>query len=70
MTAANVSESQVTNKDKTQGKGHGKPRVRNIKSSELQEDKERADRPHEVIEETKEHTITQLRSGTRKIVRH
>jgi len=70
MANANPSSSQVVNKDKKQGKGVGKPRVRQTKASDFQVEKDRANRPHEVIEENEKHTITQLRSGTVKIVRH
>ena len=69
MANANPSQSGEPNKSK-KGASSGKPRVRQTKASDFQVEKDRANRPHEVIEESEKHTITQLRSGTVKIVRH
>ena len=68
MADANPSLSQIDNADKSKGKGKGKPRVKNIKRSDI-EKQETIDRPHEITEDTAAHTITKLRSGTVKIVR-
>ena len=72
MANANPSSPQIINADKSQKVGKGKPRVREIKKAELTKEQLESmrDRPHQVIEENDKHTVTQLRSGTVKIVRH
>ena len=72
MANANPSGPSKVNADPSQKVSKGKPRVRDIKVQELTKEQKESmrDRPHEVIEENDVHTVTQLRSGTLKIVRH